>query len=217
MTPAISLLQRGLHTLGLDLPLAAVHTLANYADLLRDTNARHNLIARTDLGAVEERHILHCLELARWPIADGSVVIDWGTGGGLPLLPLAVAFPHSQFIGVDSVEKKVMSVRRFARELGVANATAVHSRAEEAELARTSSVSRATAPLAVLWRWHVAQSDTDGATRTLRCLKGGDLSGEIADLHAAFPGLTAEQSQLRLGTSWARDKCVVTVRFVATL
>ncbi len=217
MTDPISVLRRGLSVLDLDLPSAAIHTLAAYADLLRDTNARHNLIARTDLDAVEERHILHCLELARWPVADGSVVVDWGTGGGLPLIPLAVAFPGAQFVGVDSVEKKVMSVRRFARELGVGNATAIHTRAEEARIQRTSSVSRATAPLEALWRWHVAQPDAGDATRMLRCLKGGDLTSEIADLHSAFPDLEVEQTSLRLNTPWARDKCAVAVWPVAAM
>lgn len=214
MTDPISVLRRGLDTLAIDLPGAAVHTLAAYADILRDTNARHNLIARTDLDAVEERHILHCLELARWPVADGSVVVDWGTGGGLPLIPLAVAFPHAQFVGVDSVEKKVMSVRRFARELGIGNATAIHTRAEDAQIQRTLSVSRATAPLDALWQWHIAQPDADDATRVLRCLKGGDLTDEVADLHRAFPDLKVERSPLRLDTPWARDKCVVTVCFI---
>ncbi len=167
MTDPLSVLRKGLDTLRLDLPDPSIGVLAVYADLVRDTNARHNLIARTDLGAVEERHILHCLELARWPIADGSVVVDWGTGGGLPLIPLAIAFPGARFVGVDSVEKKVMSVRRFARELGVGNATAVHTRAENAQIERTLSVSRATAPLETLWRWHVGsltrRRDADAA------------------------------------------------------
>ena len=212
MTNPISVLRKGLAALRLDLPDTAVDSLAAYAGLIRETNARHNLIARTDLGAVEGRHVLHCLELARWPIANGSVVVDWGTGGGLPLIPLAIAFPGAQFVGVDSVEKKVMSVRRFARELDIGNATAIHARAEHAQIRRTLSVSRATAPLQSLWRWHIAQPDSGDATQILRCLKGGDLASEVAELHSAFPGLEVEQSPLRLATSWALDKCVVTVR-----
>jgi 16S rRNA (guanine527-N7)-methyltransferase len=208
MTTAPQVLRRGLDALGLTLPDEAVRQLAAYADLLRAANARHNLIARTDLDAVEERHVLHCLELARWPVAPGETVVDWGTGGGLPLVPMAVAFPEVQFVGVDAVEKKVRSVRRMIRELGLANADALHARAEEVRLERTLSVSRATAPLATLWSWHAAQAGPLEAP--LRCLKGGDLADEIADLKAAFD-VRVETHPLRLPYDWASTKCVVTV------
>jgi 16S rRNA (guanine527-N7)-methyltransferase len=209
---ATDLLRRGLDTLAPGAPADAPARLAEYTRLLRDTNRRHNLIARTDLGAVEQRHLLHCLELARWPIAPGSAVVDWGTGGGLPLIPLAIVFPDAQFVGVDAVEKKVLSVRRFARTLGLTNVDAVHARAEQVQIERSLSVSRATAPLADLWAWHVAQPDRPGASATLRCLKGGDLTEEIADLHRAFPGLSVEQHPLHLEANWTADKCVVCVR-----
>lgn len=194
----------------------AADGLQAYADLLRHHNARLNLIARTDIEHVEERHVLHCLVLARRCFPDGVSVVDWGTGGGLPLIPLATLFPAVSFVGVDAVEKKTMAVRAMARTLGLKNVELWHGRAEQYREPHTHSVSRATAPLATLWSWHmrnaVAMKTGDAEwPGGLICLKGGDLSAETGALHAAAPGSKVVTEQVGLPSTYYADKHIVTV------
>ena len=203
---------------GIALSDAQTPQLEALADLLRQTNARVNLIARTDVQHVEERHLLHCLALARRPFAPGSAVVDWGTGGGLPLLPLALCNPDVAFVGVDAVEKKTLAVRAMVRTLGLANVTTWHGRAETYAGPHTHSVSRATAPLATLWAWHrpgASLPDTptpEGAwTPGLVVLKGGDLSEEIAELRRLDSSVTVEVAPVGLPGAYYADKHVVTV------
>ena len=190
--------------------------LSALADLLRTTNARINLIARTDVENIEERHVLHCLALTRRAFLAGSTVVDWGTGGGLPLLPLAICNPDVSFVGVDAVEKKTLAVRAMARTLGLGNVDAWHGRAEAYRQPHTHSVSRATAPLATLWAWH-APAAIDGSSGEdqwpagLVVLKGGDLAAERADLEQTAPGVRVEVRPVGLPGAYFADKHVVTV------
>ena len=164
--------------------------LRQYGDMLLQMNRHINLISREDEDAVFEHHILHCLSLAMKAFPAGSVVVDWGSGGGLPAIPLAVMFPEVLFVAVDAVAKKMQAVRAMARRLGLANVVAWHGRAEEYDGRADYSVSRAAAPLAVLWAWHqrvAASSSADTIDaglwqRGLLCLKGGDLSAEKAEM-----------------------------------
>lgn len=160
-------------------------TLRRYEELLLEFNRRINLISREDEDAVFEHHILHCLSITSKAFPAGSVVVDWGTGGGLPAIPLAIAFPDVLFIGVDAVGKKVQAVQMMARRLGLGNVVAWQGRAESFDGRLDYSVSRATAPLADLWAWHAraAVSSIEDSSpgfwrRGLVCLKGGDLTGE---------------------------------------
>ena len=176
-------------------------TLRQYGDLLLEINRHINLISREDEDAVFEHHILHCLSLSAKAFPAGSVVVDWGSGGGLPAIPLAVMFPEALFIAVDAVAKKMQAVRAMARRLGLANVVAWHGRAEEFDGRADYSVSRATAPLADLWGWHrrvalarSAESNDAGLWRRgLLCLKGGDLGAEKAEMP---PGVCIEEIRL---------------------
>lgn len=159
--------------------------LRHYEALLLEFNRPINLISREDEGAVFEHHILHCLSLTRKAFPAGSVVVDWGTGGGLPAIPLAIAFPEVLFVGVDAVGKKMKAVSAIARRLGLDNVVAWHGRAEAFDGRADYSVSRAAAPLSDLWSWHAriavpsAESSDAGLWRRgLVCLKGGDLTDE---------------------------------------
>ena len=196
-------------------------TLDAYVAELERLNQRVNLVARPASRADLERHVRHCLALAARPFPDGATVVDWGSGGGLPAVPLAVAFPDLEVVAVDAVGKKTEAVRLVARRLGVENLTAWNGRAEAYDgPAPTVSVSRATAPLATLWAWHarvcrpaaLEDGAANGAWSGLVCLKGGRLEGEIADLEAAAPGLEVEVAGLEgvLGPEWS-DKSVVQV------
>ena len=178
------------------------HRLETYASLLTAFTQKHNLISPNSVQYIEERHIGHCLALAQLGFPAGCTVVDWGTGGGLPAIPLAITFPEVQFVAVDAVGKKVLAVRAMARTLGLANLTAWHGRAEDWAGTLHYSVSRATAPLQALWSWHsrcVAPCGYDEKKDWkpgLICLKGGDLSDEIATLQTAHPSLSIKKLPL---------------------
>ena len=200
------------------LDVAQRATLDIYVAEVERLNLRVNLVARPASRADIERHVRHCLALATQPFPDGAVVVDWGTGGGLPALPLAVAFPSVQVVAVDAVGKKTEAVKLFARRLGLENLTVWNGRAEAYDgPAPHYSVSRATAPLATLWGWHARVAEPAGApdgawTPGLVCLKGGDLAAEAAALAEAFPETVGHARGLGeiLGPDWA-DKRIVHV------
>ncbi len=187
---------------------------------MRQFNQKINLISREDEAHIGEQHVRHVLMLTRHGFPDGAVVVDWGTGGGLPALPLAICCPAVHVHAVDAVGKKVQAVRAMARRLGLGNLRAWHGRAEQWEGRAHYSVSRATAPLEALWRWHVrvaAPASVSAAKGTwqpgLLCLKGGDLREEISALKAAYPALHVERHVLALlePGSFA-DKYIIEVR-----
>jgi 16S rRNA (guanine527-N7)-methyltransferase len=193
--------------------------LQTFAEQLTRFNATHNLVSRMSTGDILDRHVRHCLHLARRGFPAGATVVDWGTGGGLPAIPLALLFPETRFVAVDAVEKKIMVVRAIARRLGLDNLEAWHGRAEAWPGETHYSVSRATAPLATLWSWHhrVAEPfnliDPSSWSPGLVCLKGGDLTNEIADLSVRFPATQVIQQPLEdLGApSYFEEKLIVHV------
>ena len=166
-------------------------------------NQRLNLISSESERQFRPQHLLHCLTLTVCDFPDGCTVVDWGTGGGLPAIPLAICYPKVTVVGVDSVGKKSRAVRTIARRLGLENCFTWNGRAEEWTGEAHYSVSRATAPLADLWQWHrrVAvpldeASDESEWPQGLLALKGGNLSDEIADLRAADPDVDLERRPL---------------------
>ena len=192
-----------------------------FGALLLAFNKKHNLIARGTEAHFHERHLLHCLALTVRAFPAGCVVADWGSGGGLPAIPIAIRFPAVSVVAIDAVGKKVQAVRAMARRLGLANLTAWHGRAEAYPEAIHYSISRATAPLRTLWGWHsrIVQpwTDVDPAvhwTPGLHCLKGGDLSEEMQALAKAYPGLRIEEQPLQplLGSVYFRAKALVSVQ-----
>jgi len=165
-------------------------------------NQRVNLVSPETEDAFRTRHLLHCLTLTARDFPAGCTVVDWGTGGGLPAIPLAICHPEVTVVGVDSVGKKSRAVRTIARRLGLDNCFTWNGRANEWPGEAHYSVSRATAPLADLWAWHrrVAvspdESNDDAWPPGLLALKGGDLSGEIADLCASNSNVEVERHPL---------------------
>lgn len=156
--------------------------------LYKDWNSKINVISRKDIDSLYEKHVLHSLSItAVIDFAAGTHIIDIGTGGGFPGIPLAIYFPEVQFHLVDSIAKKLKVVEGVATAIGLKNVTTQHIRAEEIKNRKFDFVvSRAVAPLKDLWKWSkplLKKGDTQELPNGLICLKGGDLAQEIHDSH----------------------------------
>jgi len=191
--------------------------LRAFEALLLKLNRSHNLVARGDVEYFWERHIIHCLTINTRSFPEGAQVVDWGTGGGLPAVPLAIARPQLKITAVDSVQKKLWAVRRIKRELGLTNLHVWCGRASVWPGMATHSVSRATASLETLWRWHrrvaigISATSENAWAPGLICLKGGDLSSEINTLHRACSDATSAVVPLDHHGRWFKGKVLVHV------
>ncbi|MCE3283214.1 MAG: rsmG [Chitinophagaceae bacterium] len=154
--------------------------------LYKDWNEKINVISRKDIDSLYLKHVLHSLSIAAiLEFKDGADVIDIGTGGGFPGIPLAIFFPNVRFHLVDSIAKKLKVVAGVAESVGLTNVTTQHTRAEEIKDRKFDfAVSRAVAPLKDLWKWAspLVRKGSDMELRNgLVCLKGGDLAQEISE------------------------------------
>lgn len=155
-------------------------------ELYQDWNSRINVISRKDMDNFYLHHVLHSLTIAAaFDLKPGMQVMDLGCGGGFPGLPLAIFFPDTEFLMVDSINKKLTVIKEIAQSIKLDNIQTLHSRAEDIKGRQFDLVvSRAVAPLKDLWRWSrpLLRKMTAIGTDTpngLVCLKGGDLSQEI--------------------------------------
>ena len=150
--------------------------------LYRDWNSKINVISRKDIDNLYEHHVLHSLGIAQIiRFRPGSRIMDLGTGGGFPGIPLAILFPECQFHLVDSIGKKVRVATEVAQSIGLKNVTFCHERAEEEKQRFDFVVSRAVMPLADLVkivRKNIAPRPQNALPNGLICLKGGELANE---------------------------------------
>lgn len=155
---------------------------AQLKPLYEEWNAQINVISRKDMEAFHVHHVLHSLTIAKAaPFEDGTVVLDVGTGGGFPGIPLAIMFPKCTFHLVDSIGKKIKVVQGVADALGLENVTAEQARVEQLPHTYDVIVTRAVAPLSQLKLWLHGRLDTKSRKRVrgLLALKGGNLTEEV--------------------------------------
>lgn len=152
--------------------------------LYADWNSRINVISRKDMEHLYTRHILHSLAIAKVCQFDaGAKVVDVGCGGGFPSVPLAIMFPDVEFIGVDSIGKKIRVVEGVVEGAGIANMRAVNCRAEELGERADYVVSRAVTEMSrfLPWAWALLRKGERGTLPNgILYLKGGDLAEELA-------------------------------------
>jgi 16S rRNA (guanine527-N7)-methyltransferase len=151
--------------------------------LLPRLNQKVNVISRKDIEHLEERHILHSLSVAmKFQFNSKARVLDVGTGGGFPGIPLALMFPEASFTLVDSIGKKVKLLEELVKELGLENVTPVNQRMELLNLKADFVVSRAVTAFPKLYEWTrklIVPGNDHSMPNGLISLKGGDLSNEL--------------------------------------
>ena len=152
--------------------------------LYTEWNEKINVISRKDMDGLYEKHILHSLGIAKvMPFADGTKVLDIGTGGGFPGIPLAILFPEVSFTLIDSIGKKIKVVEAVSEGLGLKNVTAVHGRAEKLKEKFHFVVSRAVTQMPEFLRWLKGKFEKEQFNEKhngVLYLKGGDLAEELA-------------------------------------
>ena len=157
--------------------------------LYRDWNSKINVISRKDIDNLYEHHVLHSLAIAKFlPFQPGTTILDVGTGGGFPGIPLAILFPECQFLLIDSIGKKIKVASEIAKALGLTNVVCKQERAEEEKQKFDFIVSRAVMPmpdLVKLVRKNISPTHCNAIPNGLIVLKGGDLKEELRQFKEA--------------------------------
>ncbi|MCQ2346428.1 MAG: 16S rRNA (guanine(527)-N(7))-methyltransferase RsmG [Paludibacteraceae bacterium] len=181
--------------------------------LYPEWNGKINLISRKDITNLMEHHVLHSLAIGKFlSFASGTTILDVGTGGGFPGIPLAILFPECRFTLIDGIGKKVMVAADIARRIGLTNVECLHERAEEEKRQFDFVVSRAVMPmpdLVKLVRKNVHHKHKNAIPNGLIVLKGGDLNAETAPFRQ-----TAEVTELptlspAFSSDWFTEKRII--------
>ena len=153
--------------------------------LYKDWNAKINVISRKDIDNLYEHHVLHSLSIAKvLRFRSGTRVLDFGTGGGFPGIPLAIMFPDTRFKLIDGTGKKIKVVTEIVRSIGLDNVVAEHLRGEDEKEKFDFIVTRAVMTLAEVYRMmrkNIDRTHRNSIPNGILALKGGDVSGEIHD------------------------------------
>tara|TARA_X000000368_G_C22815946_1_gene616802 strand:+ start:90 stop:707 length:618 start_codon:yes stop_codon:yes gene_type:complete len=152
-------------------------------ELYEEWNAQINVISRKDMENLYLKHVLHSLAIAKViDFADGTKILDVGTGGGFPGVPLAILFPEVEFLLVDSIGKKIKVVQGISDKIGLQNLKAEHKRAEQVEGEFDFVVSRAVTRMKVFQQWvrkKISTKQKNTLYNGMLYLKGGDLTEEL--------------------------------------
>jgi 16S rRNA (guanine527-N7)-methyltransferase len=166
-----------------DLTAKQESQLGALQDLYSDWNSKINLISRKDIDNLYEKHILHSLGIAKViRFTNNSTILDVGTGGGFPGIPLAILFPEVKFLLLDSIGKKVKVAEDIARQTGLENVECRHARVEDEKRTFDFVISRAVMTLndlAKVASKNIARKQQNALPNGFICLKGGDLKEEI--------------------------------------
>ncbi|MEO1032667.1 MAG: 16S rRNA (guanine(527)-N(7))-methyltransferase RsmG [Bacteroidota bacterium] len=152
-------------------------------DLYNDWNAKINVVSRKDIDELYLRHVLHSLGIAKViQFSDDSSILDVGTGGGFPGIPLAILFPNCQFHLVDSINKKLKVINAVSEAIGLTNVRTTHSRVEAIDETYDFIVSRAVTAMPEFTKWvkgKVAKRQKNALKNGILYLKGGNLTEEL--------------------------------------
>jgi len=160
-----------------------INQFAKLQELYQDWNLKINVVSRKDIDELYLRHVLHSLGIAKvMPFKPNAKVMDVGTGGGFPGIPLAILFPETQFHLVDSIGKKIKVVNEVVAGLGLQNVKTTHGRVEEVKDTYDFIVSRAVAQMETFVRWtkgKIAKKQNHDLKNGILYLKGGNLTEEL--------------------------------------
>ncbi|MBS1781798.1 MAG: 16S rRNA (guanine(527)-N(7))-methyltransferase RsmG [Bacteroidetes bacterium] len=167
-----------------DFTTKQIQQFSKLENLYREWNEKINVVSRKDIDSLYEKHVLHSLAIAAiCNFHNGAKVVDIGTGGGFPGIPLSIFFPQVSFLLADSIGKKIKVVQEVSTAIELKNVRAVQARVETVAGNFDFAISRAVAPLSDLWKWikPVLQKGrmSDEFANGLLCLKGGNLIEEI--------------------------------------
>ena len=160
-----------------------IHQYEMLMDLYKDWNAKINVISRKDIDNLYEHHVLHSLAIAKAiGFKPGTEILDFGTGGGFPGIPLAIMFPECQFKLIDGTGKKILVATEVAKAVGLKNVVAEHLRGEDEKGHYDFVVSRAVMPLpdlAKIVRKNISKTQRNAMMNGVICLKGGNVEAEV--------------------------------------
>ena len=179
-------------------------------ELYRDWNAKINVISRNDIDNLYEHHVLHSMAIAKMVnFRPGTRILDFGTGGGFPGIPLAILFPECQFKLIDGTGKKIRVAQEVCNAIGLKNCQPCHLRGEEEKGQYDFIVSRAVMPLPDLVKIvkkNIAKHQQNALPNGIICLKGGHLDAELQPYRKIVE--TAELSQW-FSEEWFKEKYVI--------
>lgn len=168
-----------------DLTEDQITKFSKLEDLYKDWNLKINVVSRKDIDELYLRHVLHSLAIAKFiAFKSGSKIMDVGTGGGFPGIPMAIMFPEVDFTLVDSIGKKIKVVNEVVEGLGLTNVVAKHQRVEEENEQFDFVISRAVAAMPTFMRWikgRISKKSNHDIRNGVLYLKGGDLEEELKD------------------------------------
>lgn len=182
----------------------------NLDALYREWNAKINVISRKDINNLYEHHVLHSMAIAQIVrFKPSTSILDFGTGGGFPGIPLAILFPECRFRLIDGTGKKVNMAAEIAKAIGLENVEAIHQRGEEEKGKFDFIVSRAVMPMPDLVKIvskNISRKQHNSIANGILALKGGNLSAELKPYHKIVEVMPISQF---FDEEWFREKSVI--------